>query len=993
MHILLCNIISENAKKIYLFVYLYRNPILYITAMGDYKVVKVSFDNRIMFTYEARSFTGVNKVAELVREDIFLVTGFRAGEYSRGSKCKNLVIYGTIGKSDFLEDLEKRGLIASDSIRGKWESYLFKVVDKPFDGVEHALVIAGSDKRGTIYGLFHLSELLGVSPFVNWNHVYPRKRKNVVLTEEVNFVSREPSVKYRGFFINDEWPAFGNWAWEHFGGINARCYEKIFELLLRLKGNYLWPAMWRSNFSMDGPGLESARLADEYGVVMSTSHHEPCMRSGEEYGLLRGKDSIYGDDWSFLSNREGITRFWRDGLIRNKPFENVITLGMRGERDSRILDESAGIEANVNLLRDVLKTQNELIKEIVDKDLEKVPRQLVLFTEVEEFFYGNDKTKGLMDDPELDGVTLMVSDNNCGYTRTLPDEKMRSHKGGYGMYYHMDMHGGPYSYQWIGGTFLPRVWEQMTAAYEYGVQQIWVANVGDVGTQELGLSFFLDLAYDIDRWGGSDSKVTLDYMDAWVEKQFGAIFPQSARNKVKKIIWDYTDLLEKRRHEIMNAHVYHPLHFGEAQRILEITEDILKEADALKKRVEDKDLSAFISLLYYPACGTANLMKMWILAGRNELYASQNRIEANDLALEIDKCVKADDRYIEEYESVDGGIYKGFGKSEHIGFVNWNDEDNKYPIRHLVYGANSPRLLVSRKDDENYMTGLEWCDKPQTWNDMLRPDVSSIEFDLISASDKPSGFRIKTDCKWLGFDRYEGEVKKRERVTLFADKTLLKEAATGTFEIESGDISKVKVTVNAAPCPVVKMVGKKEKTGIFIESDDYICIEAEHFGNKKDVEKGGFKVLKPYGRTGSAIKVFPVTSDFLKEEKRPFVEYFFWVKEEGRFDVCFDLAPTTPVTFKPFQYIGYSVNDGKSEIVNTVRDENIPFFLSSQWEQECKDSVKKVSAKVFCQKGENVLRFYGISPGIVLERIVIVREGIELPKSYLGPAESYCQSE
>ncbi|SFC21028.1 glycosyl hydrolase 115 family protein [Butyrivibrio sp. YAB3001] len=952
-------------------------------------MAKVCFDNRIMFTYEAKAFPGVNKIAELVREDIFLVTGFRAGEYSKGSKCKNLVVFGTVDKSDFLEDLDERGLVKLSDIRGKWESYSFQVIDDPMDGVDHALVIAGSDKRGTIYGLFHLSELLGVSPLVNWNHVFPRKRKNVTLTDEVNFVSKEPSVKYRGFFINDEWPAFGNWATEHFGGINARCYERIFELLLRLKGNYLWPAMWRSNFSMDGPGLESARLADEYGVVMSTSHHEPCMRAGEEYGLLRGKDSIYGDAWDFRANKEGVTRFWRDGLVRNKQFENVITLGMRGERDSRILGEDSTLKENIDLLRDVLKTQNGLIKEIIDEDMDKVPRQIVLFTEVEEFFYGDEKTKGLMDDPELEGVTLMLSDNNCGYTRTLPGEEIRSHKGGFGMYYHMDMHGGPYSYQWIGGTYLPRVWEQMTQAYEFGVREIWVTNVGDIGTQEFGLSFFLDLAYDIDKWGGDDCGITLEYTKQWVDRQFGAMMTQSLRNKVVRMMWDYTGLLEKRRHEIMNAHVYHPLHFGEAQQVLDTSEEILRDAACLKKKIEEKDLSAFISLLYYPACGTANLMKMWILAGRNELFAKQNRIEANELAALIDSCVKEDAALIDEYETVDNGYYKGFGRSEHIGFVNWNDEDNKYPLRHLVYGANSPRMLVSRKDDENYMTGLEWCDKKQTWKDMLRPDVDSIEFDLINGSDKPFEYKITTDCRWMSFSKTEGEVKVTERIKLVADKALLKEKITGTFTVECIGYSKVTVSVEASPQKTENVKKSVDNEYLFAENDGYICMEAEHFSGKKDTPKGQFKVLLPYGRSGSAIRVFPATADFVDEKERPFTEYRFIAEADDDYRVCFELAPTTPTVFERKHYIGYSINNEDIQVVNTVKQPEIPFFLSAQWEEECKDNVKKVEETIHCVKGVNVLKFYGMSPAIVLERIIIRRNDTEIPESYLGPKESF----
>jgi hypothetical protein len=181
-------------------------------------------------------------------------------------------------------------------------------------------------------------------------------------------------------------------------------YENVFELLLRMKGNYLWPAMWSSSFACDGPGLASAELADEYGVVIGLSHHEPCLRHGEEYSRLRGPQSIYGDAWDFRTNREGITRFWRDGLKRNGHLENVITVGMRGERDSKLLGENSTLADNIELLRSVFETQNTLIREEVDPNLDNVPRMFALYKEVEPYFYGDGETKGLMGSDELDGV-------------------------------------------------------------------------------------------------------------------------------------------------------------------------------------------------------------------------------------------------------------------------------------------------------------------------------------------------------------------------------------------------------------------------------------------------------------------------------------------------------------------------------------------------------------------------------------------------------------
>ena len=946
-------------------------------------MMQMIFDKGLCFFEEECAYPGVKRVAENVKKDIERVIGHRPQTINSFIGAGNCVIYGTVGRSDILQELEQQGKLDLTEVYGKREVYLFQIISNPTPDMDCALVIVGSDKRGTIYGLYHLSEILGVSPLVNWNHVWPEKKAQIVLNDDCNMISKEPSVKYRGFFINDEWPAFGTWATEHFGGINAKCYEAVFELLLRLKGNYLWPAMWNSNFSLDGPGLESAELADELGVVMSTSHHEPCMRAGAEYGMFRGHDSKYGDAWSYLRNPEGITEFWRDGLLRNRPFENVITMGMRGENDTAILGADCTLKDNIDLLRQVLKVQNQLIRETVEEDLSKVPRQIVLFTEVEEFFYGNQETPGLMDDPELDGVTLMLSDNNQGSTRTLPSEKMRNHPGGYGMYYHMDMHGGPHAFEWIGSTYLPKLWEQMTAAYEYGVQEIWVANVGDIGTQEYGLSFFLDLAYDMEKWGGIDASVTKKYTKEWIERQFGDVFSEVQLMELEKVVWEYNRLLARRKHETMNAEVYHPVHFGEAQEVLECSEKIIHICEEYKKLCPENKLGAYMSLVYYPACGTANLMKMWILAGRNKLYASQNRVEANDLADEIITCLDFDRELVKEYHMIENGWFDGFGLSEHIGFTTWNCENNKYPQRIYITPVNQPRMIVARIDDENYLTGGFWSEKPQVWKDALRPDVNKIEFEIACGSVMPIFYEIESECSWLSFSSVKGEVAKTERIEVYIDKQQLKERVKGCFSISNVGHGKATVFIEAEP------EEPSFSKNVFWGTDGYVTMEASHFMEKRDLEKGGFEVLAPYGRTGEAIKIFPVTADFYNEKERPWVAYDFFVQKEGVYKIRFYMAATTPVTFEPRQYIGFSMNEGETQIKNTVKEENKPFFLSAQWTKEAYEHIKITESTVTCKKGRNRLFVYGMSPAIVIERIVLWREGMELSESYLGPKESW----
>ena len=367
-------------------------------------------------------YEGVKRIAKVHTEDFEAVSGIRplllirnadtnpADGITAGADGKvRVVIAGTLGHSSLIDRLCISSPQISDGVSGKREVYRMTILTAPADGIDEALVIAGSDKRGTIYGIFKLSELFGVSPWIWWADVKPEPRSELVLPEEsLNFISKEPSVRYRGFFINDEWPSFGSWTTGMFGDFNAQMYDKMFQLLLRMKGNYLWPAMWSASFPLDGPGLGNVELADIYGVVMGESHHEPCCRASEEWDKVRGVDTVYGNEWNFYTNREGLLRYWDEALARNSKYETMITIGMRGERDSSMLGDHSSLQQNIDLLKDIITEQNKLIKKNVNEDLSKVPRLLALYKEVESYYYGDENTTGLIDFEELDDVTIML---------------------------------------------------------------------------------------------------------------------------------------------------------------------------------------------------------------------------------------------------------------------------------------------------------------------------------------------------------------------------------------------------------------------------------------------------------------------------------------------------------------------------------------------------------------------------------------------------------
>ncbi len=289
---------------------------------------------------------------------------------------------------------------------------------------------------------------------------------------------------------------------------------------------------------------------------------------------------------------------------------------MRGEQDTAIMGKEATLADNINMLQDVLQNQNQLIHKHIHPDLSEVPRMLALYKEVEPFFYGDENTPGLIHSEELEDVILMLCDDNHGNLRTLPTREMLNHKGGYGMYYHFDYHGGPISYEWINSSYLPKIWEQMTMAYDFGVRDLWIVNVGGIATQEFPLSYFLDLAYDFDKWGTNAINQTDFYTKHWIEQNFANKCTEEHQEKLFDLIIGYTKLAHNRRPEAMNVNVYHPVNYKETDLMLSKIDQLLQIAEELYHAVDPDNLSAYFALVYYPAVGNLNLQKLWLLTGK-----------------------------------------------------------------------------------------------------------------------------------------------------------------------------------------------------------------------------------------------------------------------------------------------------------------------------------------------------------------------------------------
>ena len=380
----------------------------------------------------------VQVAARHLQDDIEMITGYKMPLVHKQPKKGNVIIIGSDDQSTVIRKLEESGKINNKLIRNQWENYRIQTIEKPYRRIQQALVITGSDRRGTAFGVFELSKRLGVSPWYWWADVPVSKKKNIFLRKGV-LITDSPKVKYRGIFINDEAPALSNWSREKFGGFNHLFYQKVFELMLRLKSNYIWPAMWGNAF-YDDDSL-NIKMADDYGIVIGTSHHEPLMRAHDEWRR-------YGKGlWNYNSNAVNLRNFWKGGMQRATN-EKIVSVGMRGDGDEPMTRETA-----TSLLEKIVKDQRNIIEEVTGKPADQTPQLWALYKEVQDYY---DKGMRVPDD-----VTLLLCDDNWGNIRRLPKPGDPPRKGGYGIYYHFDYVGGPRNYKWINTNAIERVWEQM----------------------------------------------------------------------------------------------------------------------------------------------------------------------------------------------------------------------------------------------------------------------------------------------------------------------------------------------------------------------------------------------------------------------------------------------------------------------------------------------------------------------------------------------------
>lgn len=939
------------------------------------------------FYIDPEADAGIRKVADTVLSDFTKVTSEHVSLQStddlKGEYC---VAFAQYGKSSLLSRLEQAGLISLSEIKDKWEVYGYYVLDHPFPDVKKLLVIAGSDKRGTIYGMFRLSEIMGVSPLCYWGDAVIAHKEELVITLSDCEISKEPSVKYRGFFINDEWPCFGNWSAEHFGGFTAKAYEHVFELLLRLKGNYMWPAMWSSSFALDGPGTASAELADLYGIVIGNSHHEPCLRASEEWDKVRGEDSIYGNAWNFRVNKEGLLRYWEDGLNRSAGWESIVTVGMRGERDSKVLGENATLKDNIDLLKDIIHCQKELIRAAEKRTGKQLPMLLALYKEVEPFYYGDKDTEGLCDWDELQDVILMLCEDNYGYTRTLPDEKMKQHPAGFGMYYHFDYHGSPISYEWINSTPLSKVWEQMSQAYDYNVRQIWIVNVGDLKHVEFPLSYFMNLAYDFEKYGTEAPNSQREYTLQFLNNHFGGKLSKEQIEEAEWLLSETVRLNGMRRPEALNDKIYHPCHYQEAERMLQRAHDLSARMKCFLDMIPSDAKDACYSLFGFQAYATANLLKLHLYAGMNHLRAEQGRKETNKLADLVRECIATDKKLAKEWAEFKNGKWSGMELASHIGFTKWNEDGCKYPVVMEIEPFGRPRMQVTASDDERVYDKVYGAPMVLRLDDFLYGSKEAI-IEVANTGVGELQYRIDMpECSFLSVDKKQGVVTDCERVCFRFDESLLTEDTSSQMaSITDGDTT-VNILIQVAR-------GKRDLPAMtFVTGKDGFVIDACHYCAKKEPEGCRIQLLDDYGIVGSGIKAYPDTYDYAIG-KEPSVSYKLYTDKTGEYTCELWFAPTNPPKRNGELVYGLRVNAGSVSYENTVPSGyQAGEAVDRVWSYGALAHRRICKQKITLTEGINEIEVLLKDAGLVLERILVYEVQKTPRDSYLGPQESLYQS-
>ncbi|MBC2607736.1 glycosyl hydrolase 115 family protein [Pelagicoccus albus] len=906
-------------------------------------------NNTIPILVDEADEWGLIRAARDLSVDFERVTGHEAMlVHKSNKKLKTAIIVGTLEKSKFIGQLAKERKIDVSSIRDKWEAYHIEIVDSPLPHIDRALVIAGSDKRGAIFGVYEVSEQIGVSPWYWWADAPIKQSETLYATLDAP-IQDAPKVKYRGIFLNDEAPALTGWVHENYGDFNSEFYVHVFELLLRLKSNFLWPAMWNNAFADDDE--QNMILAHKYGIVMSTSHHEPMMRADHEWNR-------YGEGpWDYARNPDRLDEFWREGAQRNKPYDSIYTIGMRGQADTPMSETE-----DIDLLEKIVKAQREILSEVFDdRPLEDVPQVWALYKEVQGYYESGMRVP--------DDVILLWCDDNWGNIRRLPTVEERERSGGAGVYYHFDYVGGPRSYRWINVIQLAKIWEQMNLAYQYDANQIWLTNVGDLKPMEFPITYFLDLAWDIEDW---PKEQIPEYGQLFARSIFGDQYAA----EIAELLADYTRHNGRRKPELQEASTYSLLNYREAERIEAELIDMESRAEALYEKIPETAKSAFFQLVYYPVRASSTITRMYIAQGRNLLFAEQGRASTNHWADQVELLFDLNKELEDLYHGdATNGKWNHMMSQPRIGYTHWNNPpaDTLPPVM-----RNRPNQVADMGVAMEGMTAA-W---PAEGNSYALPTFTphgakERYLEIFNKGTVPFEFTATPSEPWVLLTQDKGSVTDTLRLPVSVDWDKVPEGKSkAVIDVRGTGWGSARIAINVTNPTDIEANG-------FVEADGYISIDAASFSRKTEAQGISWQVIPELGRTGDSVSTFPV-NDFSTEDLKdaPFLEYDLTFFSTGEFVIDTLWAPTWPIV--PGRGLRYAIaiDDQIPQVVDLHENRD-----HSLWQESVRNGVRSsTSNHTIDSPGPHTLRIYRIDPATTLQKIII--DTGDLQPSYLGPEES-----
>lgn len=929
--------------------------------------------------YDASDAAVVKRAAELFAADVEAVTGRRPQVTSATGETGPAVIVGTVGGSALIRRLSEAGKIDTAPLEGAWERYLIQTVANPLPGIRKALVIAGSDRRGAAYGLFTLSELIGVSPWYWWADV-PVKKHAALHVDAPPTYSQTPSVRYRGIFLNDEDWGLTPWASQTFeperGNIGPRTYAKVCELLLRLKANYLAPAMHPVSTSFNQIP-ENKLVADTFAIVMGSTHCEPLLlNTASEW------DTQTMGPWNYDKNKEGINRVLTQRVRENSPYENVYTLALRGLHDGA-MSTTLPMHEKVRMLQQALLDQRQILAENIDRPVETVPQAFTPYKEVLEIY-----SNGL----ELpDDVTIVWPDDNYGYMKRLSGVREQRRTGRSGVYYHVSYLGVPHSYLWFSTTPPSLMYEELRKAYDTTADRLWLVNCGDLKGSEMQVSLFLDMAWDIGRFT-ADNVVT--YPARWL----AGIFGEAYYDRLEAMTREHLRLAFPRKPEYMGwgyhwnrfDHNCEQLtdtdfsftNYDEAPRRLEAYRQLGARAEALLHEIGDEARPAFYQLVYYPLRGAELMNRMTLGGQRNRWYARQGRAATNAVRDEVQRCYDSLQVITRGYNSLLGGKWNHMMSMRQ----NYDGVSAYFNLPHLAThdAAGAPRLALQVAGED--VTGARAFHALPAFDNYLR---RTYPVEIYNRGGGTLAWTAHASEPWVVLSKSAGKTADEERITVGIDweKAPSGNAVPAQIVFRAGEQSeKVLVSLFNPTAP-----SRAELRGIYVENNGCVSIPAAGCHRVRENDRIKITVVEDLGIEGPALQLGDPTAplQIFRSRDVPCAEYDFYAFDAGSVDVYTYVLPTFPLHADRDFRIGENTNtDTKYSVqiddgaLATPSSSHVEY--SQVWfESVLRNCAVNKSTLHIDKPGRHTLRIRVGDPGIVLQKIVLDFGGMK--RSYLGP--------